>query len=148
MEPIRLERALDKVARFDGRHPDFQATIDRIAAALSPARKAWPDRIASTIGDRTQLVDLARVTHFYAADKLTYAAITPRPVMVDATLNELETRLDPQAFLRIHRATLVNLAFVSEIRSGLGGAVVKLKDGNELPIARDRLREVKQRFEL
>ncbi|HKY22514.1 MAG TPA: LytTR family DNA-binding domain-containing protein [Vicinamibacterales bacterium] len=51
-------------------------------------------------------------------------------------------------FLRIHRATLVNLAFVAEVRSLFGGGVVKLKDSQptELSVARDRMKVLKEKL--
>jgi len=59
-------------------------------------------------------------------------------------------KLDPAVFLRIHRATLLNVNFVEEVSSWFGGGmIVRLKDGKrtELQIARDRLKEVKDRLE-
>ena len=38
------------------------------------------------------------------------------PVLADISLNELERRLDPACFRRIHRARIVNLDHVSAIR--------------------------------
>jgi two-component system LytT family response regulator len=149
IERVRLENALDRVERLGAhRPPDLQKTLEDIAAALKAPRGRFPDRIASKVGDRTQLIELARVSHFYAEDKLTYAATAPRPVLVDSTLGELEARLDPRRFLRIHRATLVNLAFVSELQSLFSSAVVKLKDerGTELAVARDRVKVLKERL--
>ena len=36
--------------------------------------------------------------------------------MVRATLSSLESRLDPQIFLRVHRAALVNIGEIQEVR--------------------------------
>jgi two-component system LytT family response regulator len=91
------------------------------------------------------------VTHFFARDKLTYAATPGKSYVVDATIAELEKRLDPRRFLRIHRATLVNLDFVEEMHGWFGGGVqVRLKDADrtELTVARDRVRALKDRLDL
>jgi DNA-binding LytR/AlgR family response regulator len=149
----RLERALEKASRFDSASragaPDVQRTLEQIATALK-SRPTFPDRIPSTVAGRTQLVELSRVSHFYASDKLTYAATAARPVPIDATLNELEARMDPSRFLRIHRAALVNIAFVAEVKTNAGGMVVKLMDDahTEIPVARERLKIVKTRLGL
>lgn len=93
-----MEQALDKIERLSPPHAsDLQKTLEEIAAALKGPRARFPDRIASKFGDRAQLIDVARVSHSYADDKLAYAATSPRPVLIDATLNELEARLDPPA---------------------------------------------------
>ena len=69
--------------------------------------------------------------------------------MIDHTLTELETQLDGRRFTRIHRATIVNIGFVQEMFPAVdGGVLVRLKDEKktELSVARDRVRELKQRL--
>ena len=53
------------------------------------------------------------------------------------------------AFCGVHRATIVNVAFVQELDAGVdGGVIVRLKDDKktELAVARDRVRELKERL--
>jgi two-component system LytT family response regulator len=81
------------------------------------------------------------VTHFYAEDKLTYAVSQGKAYCVDYAMTELETKLDPKKFLRIHRSTVVNLDWIKEVASLPGGAMnIRLKDGKDtdLTVARDR----------
>jgi two-component system LytT family response regulator len=89
------------------------------------------------------------VTHFIAQDKLTYAVVKGRSHSVDQTIVELEHRLDPAKFLRIHRGALVNVDWVQEVNSWFAGKVVlTLKDDphTQLTVARDRVRSVKERL--
>jgi two-component system LytT family response regulator len=68
---------------------------------------------------------------------------------IDYTLAELEQRLDARRFARIHRATIVNVPLIQELFPDVdGGVVVRLKDDakTELSVARDRVRELKQRL--
>jgi len=148
VESDRLGRALDKLARLIGQPgPDIRTLARELAAQLSQGRPL--ERIASRVGERTTLLDVARVTHFVAKDKLTYAVIGRREHVVDLTLAQLEARLDPRRFLRIHRATIVNVSFVHEVDAWVdGGVLVRLKDEEktELSVARDRVRELKARL--
>jgi two-component system LytT family response regulator len=151
LKPIdadRLERALDKIERLTGApQPDVRSLARELAAQLTPARKL--ERIASRLGERTTLIDVARVTHFVAKDKLTFAIVTGREHIVEPTLTQLEERLDPRRFVRIHRSTIVNTAFVQELYPAVdGGVLVRLKDDQktELSVARDRVRELKTRL--
>jgi DNA-binding LytR/AlgR family response regulator len=69
--------------------------------------------------------------------------------VVDDSIVQLETRLDPTQFQRIHRAYLVNLAAVAEVCSWFGGKMIaRLNDAahTELPIARDRVKTLKERL--
>jgi two-component system LytT family response regulator len=126
IEPARLDRALDKLERFAGQpRPDVRELARALARELSPGRKL--ERIASRVGERTTVLEAGRITHFFAKDKLTFAAANGREHVIDYTIAELETQLDARRFVRIHRATIVNVAFVQEIYQGIDGLLVSSK---------------------
>jgi two-component system LytT family response regulator len=152
VEPESLERALNKVEglRSSGHsaQPDLQVLLKEFADSLRETKPEYPDRIASRLGDRLWFLDLPRVTHFYAEDKLTYAVSEGKAYCVDYAIAELEKKMDPKKFLRIHRSTVVNLDWIKEVMSLPGGALnLRLKDSKEtnLTVARDRAREFKAR---
>ena len=150
IERERLGQSLDKLDRLDARlkgsRSDVRALARQLAAELAPQRRL--DRIASKVGERTTILDAARITHFFSKGKLTFAVVDGREHAIDVTLADLEARLDPRRFVRIHRATLVNVAYVQELFPGVdGGVLVRLKDGKtELSVARDRVRDLKERL--
>lgn len=152
VDPESLERALKKVEtlRNSGQpsQADLQSLLMQLTESLREARPAYLDRIASRLGDRIWFLDLHRVTHFYAEDKLTYAASEGKAYCVDHSIADLEKKLDPKDFVRIHRSTVVNLAWIKEVSSLPGGSLnVRLKDAKntDLTVARDRSREFKTR---
>ena len=149
VETARLEKALDKFERLAGSGqaaPDVRALAKQLARELAPGRRL--ERIASRVGERTTVLDVSRVTHFFAKDKLTFAVSAGREHVVDFTMTELESHLDTRRFVRIHRATIVNVAFVQELYPGVDGLLLRLKDEgkSELSVARDRVRELKERL--
>jgi DNA-binding LytR/AlgR family response regulator len=150
VESARLEKALDKLERFTSTagtsRPDVRALAQQLAKELAPGRKL--ERIASRVGERTTVLDVARITHFNSKDKLTFAVSGGREHVIDLTMAELETHLDSRRFVRIHRATIVNVASVQEIYPGVEGLIVRLRDEGktELNVARDRVRELKDRL--
>ena len=147
IEHDRLDRALDKLTRLAGQtRPDVRALARELAAQLGSGRRL--ERIASRVGERTTVLEVARVSHFYSKDKLTFAVSAGRDHAIDHTLADLEGRLDPRRFVRIHRATIANLAFVAELYPGVDGMVIRLKDDGktELNVARDRVRDLKDRL--
>jgi two-component system LytT family response regulator len=124
-----------------------RALARELAAQLTPGKRL--ERIASRVGEKTTILDVARVTHFTSKDKLAFAVVNGREHVIDRTLAELEAELDARRFARIHRATIVNIAFVQELFPAVdGGVLVRLKDEKktELSVARDRVRELKQRL--
>jgi two-component system, LytTR family, response regulator len=153
VDPESLERALKKVEslRSSGQpsQADFQALLKKLTDSLRETKPEYLDRIASRLGDRLWFLDLERVTHFYAEDKLTYAASEGKAYCVDHSIAELEKKLDPKKFVRIHRSKVVNLAWVREVSTLPGGSLnIRLKDARntDLTVARDRAREFKTRI--
>ena len=149
LKPIRddeLARALDKLDRLRALPaPDASAELARAMAGILAARA--PERIASRLGDRIQLIELDRITHFVAEDKLTHAITAERSYVVDPTITELEQRYAGAGFFRVHRATLVRLSAISELIATADGTRVRLADGKtELPVARERARALKDRL--
>jgi len=151
----RLARTLDKLDRLrdDPAREDVRQLLERLAGYYLPARPAaFADRVSVDLGQqRTQVIEVARVMYFSAEGKGTLAVTATGSHLVDRPLGELERRLDPRQFVRIHRGTLVNLAYVAEVHPGIGGGLlVRLKDGKgtELEVARDRARAVKERMVL
>jgi two-component system LytT family response regulator len=152
LKPIRdddLHRALDKLDRLRAlpaadAHAQLAAAMVRIATMTVAA--AAPERIASRLGDKIHLVELDRITHFVAEDKLTYAHAGDRTYVIDPSITELEER--HPAFFRIHRATLVRLSAIVELHAAPDGTRVKLVDGKDLAVARERVKSLKERLGL
>ena len=158
IESEQLERALGKLSRLRPvpapawqQSADLPAMLRVLAAELRGGQTGYPQRIASRVGERTVFFALSDVTHFLAQDKLTYAVVNGKQHMVDQSIVELERRLDPATFLRIHRGALVNVDWVFEANAWFAGRLVlTLKDAQhtQLTVARDRVRSVKDQLGL
>jgi two-component system LytT family response regulator len=148
IEERHLLRALDKIERLKGGGIS-QDLASQLASLLQSRQPAYPERIATRLGERIQFLDLDQVTHFFAKDKLTYAATKTKNYVVGYTISELEQKLNPKHFCRIHRSTLLNLAYVLELDAWFEGRVLaRLKDEKrtELQVSRDRAQELKKRL--
>ncbi|MFP5245970.1 MAG: LytR/AlgR family response regulator transcription factor, partial [Thermoanaerobaculia bacterium] len=63
------------------------------------------------------------------------------------TMAELETRLDPERFFRVHRSAIVNLDRVRDVHPLFrGDCQLVLADGTELRLSRSRRAEFEQLF--
>jgi two-component system LytT family response regulator len=149
VERARLEATLDRVAERRGRStaPDLGATLHRLAEQLRGG--VFLEHVASKSRDRVQLIPVDQVTHLVARHRATYAVTPDGEHMLDMTLLELERRLDPARFFRVHRAMLVNLSYIAELRADEDGHLMiclKGAGGSELPVSRDRVRALKERL--
>ena len=62
------------------------------------------------------------------------------------TLDALESDLDPQTFLRVHRSFIVNLSRIAEIIPWFAGTYrLKMNDGkgSEVPLSRARVKKLR-----
>jgi len=159
MKPIEvehLERALKKLGRLRPvakpewqQDPDLVTILNQLALTLRNPQAGYPSRVVSRVGERISFLDLETVTHFVAKEKLTYAVVKGHPHCIDQTITELEQRLNPAQFIRIHRAVLLNVDWIHEVNSWFAGkVVVSLKDAphTELTVARDRVRYLKSQL--
>lgn len=154
-----LDRALTKLERLTmpAAADEARAVLEAQTLALLEQVAArtrgtveYPTRIASRSGERVVYVELDAVTHFLAEDKLTFAVTSEKRFVVDAPIAELERKLDPKRFFRVHRAVLVNGQYVAELENGLGGgAYARLRDParTTLSVARERVRPFRQWLE-
>jgi two-component system LytT family response regulator len=153
----QLRRALLKIRRLSetSNAIRLREQIQAVASHLADHRRTetlLSDRITFRVGDRIVLEDLNHITHFWAEDKLTFAATDQgTKYIADYSVADLEQKLGPKGFVRIHRATLVNVAFVGEFHRWFGGRLlVRLKDNNKtkLPVSRANAVILRQRLGL
>lgn len=160
LKPIgtqQLERALEKVRRLGETAGAIQvrAQIRSLALSLAddlPSASRYSNRMSFRVGDRTLFVDLGRITHFWSEDKVTFAATDEgAKYIADHSLTDLEQKLGSKGFVRIHRATLVNLAFVDELHRWFGGRMLlRMKDKNQtkLTVSRAQVTVLRDRLGL
>ena len=154
LKPIvreRLHATLDRLAarRDDPTRAGLRETLERLTSHLRGATHL--SHLASRVGERVHLIPVEEVTHVFARDRATYAATAAAEHMLDAPIIELERKLDPARFFRIHRGALVNVTYVGELHADFGGRLlVRLKNQprTELVVARDRVRPLKERLGL
>lgn len=143
-KPVRLER-LERTLR---RATDLIETrqTDPALDALSAARVHEPlARLALQTGRSLRIVAPEDVTHFEAQEKVVLAYLDGKTYSVDFTLHVLEERLDAAQFLRVHRAFLINVEAIRELVPWFSGTYqVKLDGGATVPLARRRVKTVKQ----
>jgi two-component system LytT family response regulator len=66
---------------------------------------------------------------------------------LNRTLKELESRLDPDQFVRAHRQSIVSIAHVSEIELlANGGALARLRSGLGVSISRRHAASLKEKL--
>ncbi len=134
----------------------LQPTLDRVRAALGEPRVSALDRLGEAFGQAPMsrlfvrsgraIVPIAvtDVAWFEAIGDYIAAHVGAIQHLLHLSLSQLESRLDPRRFVRIHRAHIVNLDHVRAFRRELDGHLVaELKSGVSLQVSRTRARDLR-----
>jgi two-component system LytT family response regulator len=137
-----LERAKDQIrhARIDHLASELvNVMAGAPAAADKPPAAENAERIVIRDGGRTVFVPLADIDWIEAADYYVQLHVGPKSYLHREPMRDLEARLDPRRFVRIHRSTIVAIDRVAELRpSAHGDHCVRLRDGTDLKLSRAR----------
>jgi two-component system, LytTR family, response regulator len=146
LKPYSEERLAEALTRARERiHGHEPAPTQKLVAEVRAGR-APLQRILIRDRSDVHVVPVQKIDYIEAQDD--YAAITSggKHYLKEQTLAELETLLDANVFVRIHRRYLLNLSRLARIeQSETDSRVAVLADGTELPISRSgyaRLREL------
>lgn len=102
-------------------------------------RKSFLTRFMIKTAGRVIFISAADVDWIAADDYYIRLHVGGKSHLLRMSMNELEEKLDPQSFLRIHRSTIVNFDRVKELHQNPNGEyVVVLKNGAELKLSRNR----------
>ncbi len=151
IEKSRLAKAIEKVRRLrsDESAGDLEQRLDLLLRTLERKQEeAFLTHIPAKIGERILVFAVEDVAYFYASDKYTFLVTGEKEYIIDRTLAELQEKLNPVRFARIHRSVIVNVAHVKEIVSLLGGRYLcRLKhQPKDLPVSRSMVKNLRQVF--
>jgi two-component system LytT family response regulator/two-component system response regulator LytT len=104
------------------------------------------------IADRFLLIQADEVVHASVEDDvITVVTNSLSGTSNYRTLDELQTRLDPAIFWRVHRSHLVNINRIKEIVPWFSrNYILKMKDagGSEIPVSRSQTKRLREYLKL
>ncbi len=126
------DRLLRLIAELSGRPGlSLEEALGGFEAVPSAGRLAIRD------GDRTVRLDPGEIRWIDAAGDYLCIHAGGETLVLRATMREMEQRLDPRRFLRIHRSTIVNRDCVRELRPHVNGEYfLTLEGGQTLKLSR------------
>ena len=151
LKPLARARVAEAVGRARSRLPQERPglDVDAVVRRLEENRKALITQVPVHSGRRILLLPVEDIRWFGVEHRLVYAHTGERAFMTNATLRELEARIDPEAFFRVHKASLVNLRHVKEIVPWFGGRyklVMRDHAGSEVTVSRSQARTLRARL--
>jgi two-component system, LytTR family, response regulator len=152
----RLEHTLARLRRRMLAAPQAPAPLspedlERVIEAVE-ARRGRRDQLAIRTGERFVLVQAEEVVHASLVDEaIVVVTNTVSGTSNYRTLDELQARLDPAVFWRVHRSHLVNITKIKEIVPWFSrNYLLKMKDpkATEIPVSRAQTRRLREYLQL
>jgi two-component system, LytTR family, response regulator LytT len=151
VEPHRLEQAVERVRERVAADRPNAGELDRLLRRLSE-RQDRRDRVAVRVGERFLLIQAEEIVHAsLAADQITVVTNAVSGTSNYRSLDELQARLDPDVFWRVHRSHLVNIHKIKEIVPWFSrNYILKMKDpkGTEIPVSRTQTKRLREYLKL
>ncbi|NUR56077.1 MAG: response regulator transcription factor [Acidobacteria bacterium] len=154
VEPARLATAVERVRRrlaVERTALRPREELDRLLQALAE-RQGRREQLALKVDERFLLVHTDEVVHASVEDdQIRVVTNSLSGTSNYRTLDELQARLDPAVFWRVHRSHLVNINKIKEIVPWFSrNYILKMRDGKgtEIPVSRSQTRRLREYLKL
>jgi two-component system, LytTR family, response regulator LytT len=147
----RLQTAVDRVRQRRSTARPLNDQLERIVQFVEE-RQGRREQVAVKVGERFLLVQ---------ADDIIFASMADESINIVTsqisgtcnfrTLDELQARLDPARFWRVHRSHLVNINKIKEIVPWFSrNYILRMKDAKatEIPVSRSQTRRLREYLKL
>jgi len=151
LKPIddeELEAAVKKYTALKPKNQKMTLDFDDIKKLLvNPLEREYKKRFTARVGQHLKIINADEVECFYSENKGTYAATTDgRNYLLETTLENLESELEPKIFFRVSRKFYVNINHIKDIVSYTNSRLqIKLNrfSEQEVIVSRERVRNFK-----
>jgi DNA-binding LytR/AlgR family response regulator len=144
-----LETAVNKFKARNIAAPNLSLDFEMIKKMLvNPIERTYKKRFTIKMGQQLKMINIDEVECFFSENKGTYLhTFDNRDYLLDNTLEQLETELEPLAFYRVSRKFIVPLKAIKEIQlysnSRLKVILPTYKE-DEVIVARERVNDFKE----
>ena len=156
VDSARLEQGLQRARRRlaaerPGSAAPLNDQLEQIVKMMA-GRQVRRDQVALKVGEKFMLVQ---------ADEIIFASLADESINIVTgqvagtsnyrTLDDLQARLDPEIFWRVHRSHLVNINKIKEIVPWFSrNYILRMKDakGTEIPVSRSQTKRLREYLKL
>ena len=156
VDAARLEQALQRARRRlaserSSQLPPVNDQLEKIVKMMAD-RQVRREQVALKVGERFMLVQAEEIIYASLADE-SINIVTGQVTGTSnyRTLDDLQARLDPEIFWRVHRSHLVNINKIKEIVPWFSrNYILRMKDakGTEIPVSRSQTKRLREYLKL
>lgn len=145
---IKVSRLTDGAGADAGFTLVFHDITELVAGDETPKPQAHRRlaKIPTTANQRIVLVDVDDVLAIRSEGHYTHVHTAAGARFCNLAIGDLEARLDPARFARVHRSHIVQLGAVAQITRDDGRVTLELRDGTRVPVSRTSASTVLKRL--
>lgn len=143
-----LQKALTKLKALSSSAGETNNLHENINQVINLLSKKYKERFIVKVGEHLRTITVKDILYFYSQDKTTFCVTQEgRTLILDFTLEQLETMVDPNTYFRVNRKYYVRTEAIKDIISHTNSRlklVLLASTDNDIIVARERVQEFKQ----
>lgn len=150
LKPIEeedLKRALEKYRKFSTMNSPVMNVTELVRELQKHLHAGFRTRFLVKQGQRLISLEVSNIAYFFAEGRLSYAVTWDKQkFIVDFTIEQIESMLDPQQFFRANRAHLIHIKSVSQIHNYFNGKLkleLKPVEQPDVVVSREKANDFK-----
>jgi two-component system LytT family response regulator len=136
IDPDEFQSAVKKaIKQYDQNKPDIKERIGLLQQQLQSPNK-FPDRVVIPSAEGYLVIPVQEIIYCHSNGNYTeFQLINNKRITSSYTMGHFEELLTGHNFFRVHRSSMINLAFVKMYKKGEGGSVI-MNNGYEIEVSR------------
>ena len=149
LKPIALQELQFAIEKFKKQQQSGnKELISSIATAYQQMNKEYKTRFLVKLGQTIDTIPTEEIHHFETKDSLSFLVTNKgNHYVIDYTLDQLETMLQPKNFFRINRKIILNIQSIEKVTSYFNSRLSiasKFLDSEARIVSRDRVNDFKK----
>jgi two-component system LytT family response regulator len=135
----RFEKAMQKVLQANPLHLQHILNLSE-----SVQQKTYPERMLVEQGNKWVTLQVVEIDWLEAEGDYTKIHTRSKTFISNKGIGEIESKLDPHQFQRVHRSAIVAIQAIQEIHREPSGPQIVLRDGHTLKVSRSYVEAVRK----
>jgi two-component system LytT family response regulator len=147
LKPYTRSRFAKAIGKLQGQQSPYLEQIQRLAESLKGSQpQNYAQKLFVQTGNKLLAVNVPDIIWLQAEKDYTWLVTAQKRHLSSYGLGQLEQKLDPQDFLRVHRSSIINLQHIREIEKQPSGYDVVMQNGDWVRVSRSYIEEIKKRL--
>lgn len=134
LKPYTKERFANAVHKLLGDVNENLKQVQQLTESLNT--KTYPERILVEQGSKLISISVTDILWIEADGDYTRLHTIKQSFLSNKSMNELEQKLNPQLFQRVHRSAIISIAAIKEVHKEASGPQVVLTNGVVVKVSR------------